>query len=87
MRKDWLNFSDINAVRAEYAAGPQDLDEIAPEQWGFRGYGVVCIGNQAQMRKVQAKRFDDKFHRTPCQLGNWTVGGPPLPSIAERIDA
>jgi hypothetical protein len=39
------------------------------------------------MRKVQAKRFDDKFHRTPCQLGNWTVGGPPLPSIAERIDA
>lgn len=89
MRQDWLNFADIAAVRAEYASGPQDLNEIAPGQWGMRGYGVICTGDRAHMRKVQAKRFADRFHGAPCPRGCYgeQYGGPPLPSIAERIVA
>ena len=86
-RKDWLDFADIELVRAEYAAGPQDLTEVAPGQWGMRGVGIVCLGDRAHMRKVQENLFDVKFHGGPCHFGYYGPdhGGDALPTVAERI--
>lgn len=84
-RTDWFNYADPAAVAAEYAAGPQDLVEIRPGQWGIPGIAHVCCGDRAQMRKVQAKRFADRFERDGfCPLGNWT-DAPKLPSVAARL--
>ena len=87
VRKDWFDFADKDAIRAEYFAGPQDLDQIAPGQWGIRGVGVICVGDEAHMRKVAAKLFRDKFHAEPCPLGKYGpgFGGPALPSVAQRL--
>jgi hypothetical protein len=88
-RADWFTFADRAAVAAEYAAGPQDLAEVAPGIWGIPGLAVVCIGDRAQMRKVQAKRFFDRFHAGPCPMGFYDDdhGGPALPPVSERLAA
>jgi hypothetical protein len=84
IRRDWFTFADVQAVRAEFDAGPQDLTELSPGVWGFPGLAVVCLGDKAHMRKVRAKRFDDKFRATACPMGHYD-DGPPLPPVAERL--
>jgi hypothetical protein len=87
LRRDWFTFADPDAVRTEYNAGPRDLEEMLPGVWGIPGVGVVCLGDMAHMRKVQEKRFTDRFHASACPRGHYGVnnGGPPLPSVAERL--
>ena len=87
-RRDWLDFADAEAVRAEYLAGPQDLSELSPGVWGHaHGHVAVCIGDRSKMRQVVEKMFNDRFHAKPCPMGYYGPdhGGPPLPSVAERI--
>lgn len=86
-RRDWFTFADPLEAAAELAKGPDDLPELAPGVWGLPGIAVVCLGDHAHMRKVQAKRFADKFHADICPLGYYGPdhGGPPIPSVAERI--
>lgn len=86
MRRDWFSFVDPERVRAEMQAGPQDLTELSPGVWGYPRLGVVCIGDAEHMRKVQAKRFGDRFRAEPCPKGYWD-NCPPLPSVAERLEA
>jgi hypothetical protein len=86
-RADWFTHANPAEVAREYRAGPQDLDEIKPGVWGHKGLGVVCLGDKAHMRKIQAKLFSDKFHAKPCPRdyhGNGH-GGPPLPTVFERL--
>jgi hypothetical protein len=86
-RADWFTFADLPAVATEFAAGPQDLAELSAGVWGIPGLAVVCLGDRAHMRKVQAKRFHDRFHAGPCPMGYYSDdhGGPALPSVAERL--
>lgn len=88
-RSDWLDYADHDAVRAEYLAGPQDLEELAPGVWGIPGIAVICVGDRSHMRKVQAKRFHDKFIADPgrerSSYYGAKYGGPPLPPVAERL--
>ena len=70
---DWLDFSDKDAVRKELEAGPKDLEPMGEGLWGIRGIGVICAGDIAHMRKVQAKRFADKFYARPCPMGRYTT--------------
>lgn len=83
--KDWFDFADRASVLAEYRTGPQPLDEIAPGQWGIRGVGVICIGDAVHMMKVQAKRFSDRFHKTPCPLDQYAPGYCAPKSVAMRL--
>lgn len=87
MRKDWFSFADAAMVAEEYLAGPQDLVEISPDVWGYPGLAVVCLGNRQQMRRVQSVRFYQKFHAGPCPRDYWgdEHGGPPLPTVYERL--
>jgi hypothetical protein len=86
-RSDWFTYADTEDVAKEYNAGPQDLDEIKPGVWGYKGLGVVCLGDKAHMRKIQVKRFNDKFHKKTCPIGYYGEkhGGPPLLSVFERL--
>lgn len=86
-RADWFTYADRDTVLAEYRAGPTELAEIRPGVWGIPGVAVVCLGDRAHMRKVQAKRFADRFTAGPCPMGVFgdDHGGPALPSVAERL--
>ena len=86
-RRDWFSFADPAVVCRELDAGPPDLAELRPGVWGIPGLAVVCLGDQSHMRKVQAKRFSDRFHAAPCPKGYYDDdnGGPAMPTVAERL--
>ena len=85
---DWFEFADKEAVRKEFAAGPQDLSPMGNGLWGIHGIGVVCAGDVDHMRKVQAKRFHDKFHARPCPMGHYTTTQlEKWKTVAERLAA
>jgi hypothetical protein len=84
-RRDWFTFADPAEVLRQYQAGPQDMDEIRPGQWGVMGVGVICLGDTAHMRKVAAKIFADTFHRKPCPMDRYPKGEEPLPTVVDRL--
>lgn len=87
-RKDFYHFlsqEGLDALEAEFQAGPQPMLRMG-NHWGD-GLSVICAGDEAQMMKVAAVRFSQKFHSGPCHMGHYGEGhgGSPLPTIAERL--
>jgi hypothetical protein len=74
MKRDWFDCEDDaekDAAKAEFLAGPTDMDSMGPNVWGRFGF-VICKGDLRTMRAAAKKMFNDKFHAMPCPMGNYS---------------